>query len=115
MEGATMEISFTSDLKGIGRFPSGKNMGSGVTTQYPHGVVDASYKGTMMTAEGDQFSWWAHEKSKVTEGGRVRGVIIVTAFTTSQKLLWINRLVLALESDFDPATQQFNTIAYEWV
>ena len=26
-EGVTMEVSFTSEIKGIGRFPSGKNLG----------------------------------------------------------------------------------------
>jgi hypothetical protein len=61
IEGVTMEVSFTTDLKGIGKFPSGKNMGSGVGTQYPHGAVEASYQGTVMTSEGEQFIWWAHE------------------------------------------------------
>ena len=48
IEGITMEISFTSEIKGIGKFPSGKNMGSGTATQYPHGVVDAVYQGAFM-------------------------------------------------------------------
>jgi hypothetical protein len=42
VEGVTMEVSLTTDLKGIGEFPSGKNVGSGVGTQYLHGVVEAS-------------------------------------------------------------------------
>ena len=48
-EGVTMEVSFTSEIRGIGRFPSGKNMGSGTITQYPHGIVDGSYQGSIMT------------------------------------------------------------------
>ena len=56
VEGTTMEVSFTSEIKGFGKFPSGRNIGSGVITQYPHGAVDASYHGTIMTAEeGEQF------------------------------------------------------------
>ena len=71
IEGVTMEVSFVSEIRGIGRFPSGKNLGSGTMTQYPHGMVDASWHGSVMTAEdGEQFIWWAHEKSKVVEGGR---------------------------------------------
>jgi hypothetical protein len=60
IEGVTMEVSFTSEIRGIRRIPSGKNVGSGTMTQYPHGVVDVSYQGTFMTAEGEQFIWFDH-------------------------------------------------------
>jgi hypothetical protein len=115
VEGVTMEVSFTSEIRGIGRFPSGKNLGSGTMTQYPHGVVDASYQGSIMTAEsGDQFVWWAHEKSKVIEDGKVKGITIVTGFSNSQKLSWMNNLLLVLESEIDPQSQKFKTTGYEW-
>src|SRR5918995_307697 len=112
-EGVTMEVSFVSEIRGIGRFPSGKNLGSGTITQYPHGIVDQSNQGSMMmTAEGgnssaDQFMWWAHGKGKVVEGGKVRGLIIVTGFTNLQKLSWMNNLIMALESEFDPESKSF--------
>ena len=103
VEGVTMEVSFTSDIRGIGRFPSGKNLGSGTMTQYPHGIVDASFQGVVTTANnGEQFFWWAHEKSKVIEGGKVKGLIIITGFTNSQKLTWMNNLIIALDSEYDP-------------
>ena len=99
-EGVTMEVSFTSDIRGIGRFPSGKNLGSGTMTQYPHGIVDASFQGVVTTANnGEQFFWWAHEKSKVIEGGKVKGLIIITGFTNSQKLTWMNNLIIASDVD----------------
>ncbi|MDQ3852982.1 MAG: hypothetical protein M3299_09130, partial [Thermoproteota archaeon] len=47
VEGVTIEASFTSEIRGIGRFPSGKNLGSGAMTQYPHGIVDASWQGSL--------------------------------------------------------------------
>ena len=115
IEGVTTEVSFTSEIRGIGRFPSGKNIGSGTITHYPHGIVDQSNQGSIMTAEGgDQFMWWAHGKSKVVEGGKVRGLIIVTGFTNSQKLSWMNNLIMALETEFDPASQKFKITGYEW-
>ena len=115
VEGVTMEVSFTSDIRGIGRFPSGKNLGSGTMTQYPHGIVDASFQGVVTTANnGEQFFWWAHEKSKVIEGGRVKGLIMVTGFTNSQKLTWMNNLILALESETDFESQKFKNTGYEW-
>jgi hypothetical protein len=119
IEGVTTEVSFTSEIKGIGRFPSGKNLGSGVMTHYPHGIVDQSNQGSMMiTAEGggsdDQSLSWAHGKGKVVEGRKVRGLIIVTGFTNSQKLSWMNNLIMALELEFDAESQQFKITAYEW-
>ncbi|HVX01887.1 MAG TPA: hypothetical protein VHA09_01915 [Nitrososphaera sp.] len=114
-EGTTMEVSFTSDLKGFGNFPSGKNMGSGVVTQYPHGVVDGSYQGKLDTTAGDQIVWWAHEKGRIANGGKIKSLIIVSAFTNSQKLSpWINDMIMALEAERDPATHHSKTIAYEW-
>jgi hypothetical protein len=44
-------------------------------TQNPHGIIDAGWQGSVMPSEGgsgDQFMWWAHEKDKVVEGGKVR-------------------------------------------
>jgi hypothetical protein len=114
IEGTTMEVSFVSDLKGIGKFPSGKNTGSGTMTQYPHGAVEGNYLGFVLMQEGDQFMWWAHEKSKVSEGGKVKGVVLVSGYTNSQKLSWMNNLILALESEFDPVTQKTKTTGYEW-
>jgi len=114
VEGVKMEVSFASDIKGIGNFPSGKNMGSGTMTQYPHGVVDASYQGVVMTAEGEQYFWWAHEKSRVREGGKVKGLVTVTGFTNSPKLSWMNNLIMVIDSEFDPASQQFRGTAYQW-
>jgi hypothetical protein len=115
IEGTTMEVSFTSEIRGIDRFPNSKNLGSGTMTQYPHGIGDASYLGTLTTAEGgDQFMWWGHEKSKMTEGGKIKGSVLVTGFSNSQKLSWMNNLIIILESEYDSASQKFKTIGYEW-
>jgi hypothetical protein len=58
--------------------------------------------------------WWAHEKSKVGEDGKVRGLTMVTGFTNSQKLSWMNNLILALESETDLESQKFKNTGYEW-
>ncbi|MFL6432595.1 MAG: hypothetical protein ACJ71O_02525, partial [Nitrososphaeraceae archaeon] len=58
--------------------------------------------------------WWAHEKSKVAEDGKVRGLIMVTGFTNSQKLSWMNNLILVLESETDLEYQKFKNTGYEW-
>jgi hypothetical protein len=114
MEGTTMEVSFVEDLKGIGKFPSGKNTGSGTITRYAHGIEDASYNGFVTFQDGDTFMWWAHEKAKTVEGGKMRGIVTVTGYTNAQKYSWMNSLVMVLESEFDPATQKLRTTGYSW-
>jgi hypothetical protein len=122
IEGVAMDVSFTSEIKGIGRFPSGKNLGSGTVTQYPHGIVDGSYQGSFMTttaegsgSSGDQFVWWAHEKTKAVEGGgKFKGLTMMTGFTNLQKLSWMNNLIIALDLETDPVSQKFKATAYEW-
>jgi hypothetical protein len=39
---------------------------------------------------------------------------MVSGFTNSEKLSWMNRLIMILESEFDPTALQFRTTAYEW-
>ena len=115
IEGVTTEVSFTSEIRGEGRFPSGGNIGSGIMTKYSHGIIDATWHGSFMTAEdGDQFMWWAHEKSKVVEGGNIKGLNIMTGFTNSQKLSWMNNLIIALEVAGSMLSQKFKATGYEW-
>jgi hypothetical protein len=115
IEGVSTEISFTSEIRGEGRFPNSENLASGKVTKYPHGIIDATWQGLMTTSEGgDQYLWWGHEKSKIIEGGKIKGLIIVTGFTKSQKLSWMNNLIIALEVEGSVSTQKFQAVGYEW-
>jgi hypothetical protein len=59
--------------------------------------------------------WWAHEKSKVLEGGNIKGLNIMTGFTNSQKLSWwMNNIILALEISGSVFSQKFKATGYEW-
>lgn len=113
-EGVTTEVSFSSDIKGIGKFPSGKNLASGAMTKYPHGIIDATWHGILTTQNAEQFMWWAHEKSKVTEDGKIRGLNLVTGFTNSQKLSWMNSLIILVELAGSVYSEEFSASAYEW-
>lgn len=115
LEGVTIEISFTSDIKGVGRYPSGKNLASGIITKYPHGIIDGSWQGTLTTELGEEFMWWAHEKSKVLEGGKIKGLNVTTGFTNSQKLSWMNNLIIVIELSGSVFSDEFSAIGYEWV
>jgi hypothetical protein len=115
VEGVKMEVSFSAELKGVGSFPSGSNMGSGMMVQYPHGSVNAQYQGVVTTAaEGEQFMWWASQKGRVVEGGKVKSIVIVSGVTSSQKLSWMNSSVIVIDSELDPVAQQFRNTGYLW-
>jgi len=114
VEGTKVKVDFVSEIKGTGNFPSGQNMGLGIMNQYPHGVWDSSYHGVITTREGEQFMWWGHEKSRVGESGQVRGLVLITGFTHSQKLSWLNKLIMAAEIEFNPQVQEFAGTGYEW-
>ena len=113
-EGVTTEVSFTSDIKGIGKFPSGKNLASGAMTKYPHGIIDATWHGILTTQNAEQFMWWAHEKRKVSEDGKIRGLNLVTGFTNLQKLSWMNSLFIVVELAGSVYSEEFSASAYEW-
>jgi hypothetical protein len=84
-------------------------------TKYPYGIIDATWHGSLMQAEnGDQFMWWAHEKSKVIEGGNIKGLNIMSGFTNSQKLSWMNNLIIAPEVSGSVFSQKFKATGYEW-
>ncbi len=114
VEGTTMELSFVEELRGLSKFPNARSTGSGTMTQYPHGVVDASYNGFVTFSDGDTFLWWAHEKGRTVEGGKIRGLVMISGYTNSQKYSWLNNLVIVLETEFDPATRQIKSTGYEW-
>ena len=114
IEGVSTEISFTSEIRGEGRFPNCENLASGIVTKYPYGIIDATWQGLLTTSgDGEQYLWWGHEKGKTIEDGKIKGLIIVTGFTKSQKLSWINNLIIALESEGSVSSQKFQAVGYE--
>lgn len=114
IEGTSTEITFRSEIRGIDRFPNGKNVASGTMTKYPHGIIDAAWQGTLTTEHGEEFMWWGHEKSRVLEDGKIRGLNIVTGFTNSENLSWINKLIIVVELAASVYSDEFCATAYEW-
>ncbi len=121
IDGIVTETSFVTDVKGFGKFPNAKNTGSSITTQYPsNGIFDASMQGIAITTEGgDQIFWWAHQKTRIVEqggnGGKRKGIAIVSFFSNSQKLSWINSTIVVDDVEMDLATQEMKIVGYEWI
>ena len=51
-EGVVLKQSFTSELKGHGRWPSGMNMGSGLVKMMPNGMARGKWHGIFTTSDG---------------------------------------------------------------
>lgn len=83
-------------------------------TKYPHGIIDGSWQGILTSELDEQFMWWTHEKSKVLEGGE-RSLNVATAFTNSQKLSWMNNLIIVIELSGSVFSDEFSATAYEWI
>lgn len=66
------------------------------------------------TENAEQFMWWTHEKSKVLEDGKLEGLSLVTGFTNSQKLSWMNNLIMLVELAGSVYSDEFCATAYEW-
>ena len=106
--GVPTKVTFTSTVEGEATVTGqsnkklyGNDGGSGIMVRHEDGTVDASYEGSLMTG-GGRIMWHSHEKSKVGDDGKVRGLEIVTGFSQS----------IIMETVTEPSGDFTNT-AYE--
>ena len=56
-EGVHMEETFASEVKGLGRFPSGRNMGTMNIAARPDGFISGTAQGIFTAQDGDSVVW----------------------------------------------------------
>ena len=112
-EGVHMEETFASELKGIGRFPSGRNMGTLNIVTRPDGFSSGTGQGIFTTQNGDSVVWKLFGLGKL-EAGKDKSIAIVQFMTISQKLSWMNSLIVVLEAIADSKTMEISDAGYEW-
>jgi hypothetical protein len=100
-EESARKVSFTSEVKGEGNFPSGPNGGKGEITRHADGTFDASYDGELKTAKG-VIKWKSYERSEEVERGKVTGLEEVTGFP--QRIIMVTRML---------SSKKFRNIGYE--
>jgi hypothetical protein len=111
-EGVHMEETFASEVKGLGRGPGGRNMGTIDFVQAPSGGSSGAGQGIFTTEDGSVV-WKTYFLGK-SEAGKGKSVFIIQFMTTSQKLSWMNSLIVAEEVILDEKTQEFSGTGYEW-
>ena len=112
-EGARFEHTFTSTVKGFGRFPSGTNMGTIDFVVAPDGSSSGNGQGIFTSQSGEAVTWKIHLFGK-REKGKDKSFGILKFWTASKKLVWLNGTIHALEGISDPKTMEGSDIGYSW-
>jgi hypothetical protein len=112
-EGVHVEETFVSEVKGLGRFPSGRDMGTLNIVERAGGVFSGTGQGTKTTQDGDSAVWKCYLIGKL-EAGKYKCLITIEFMTASQKLSWMNGLIAIEELISDPITMELSGTAYEW-
>jgi hypothetical protein len=110
--GITMKQSFNSEVMGIGKFPSGMNMGSGTIRIGMDEKAHGKWHGMMMTEDNETIVWKGSGHSKRHEGN-VKGIMVITLMTKSEKYAWMNSIIVV--NEIDGNMMDFNNVAHEWV
>ncbi len=110
--GLEMLQSFNTELKGTGRMPSGTNMASGKIVVMPNGMAHGKWHGMIMTADGEMIVWAGNGRSKRGPNG-IRGVMLITYMTMSEKLKWLNETIGIADITSSDMTQVSITVS-EW-
>ena len=111
-EGATIEFSMVSQIKGFGRTPNGRNMGTMTAVEGPN-TSTSTGQGMVVTEDGEMLPWHALGVSKMV-GGKSKGITLVTFSTRSQKYAWMNDVLLVVATEGSADFSEFSTTGYEW-
>lgn len=109
--GIVMKQSFSSEVTGFGRCPSGMNMGSGTVCMHQDGKAHGKWVGMMMTEDNEMITWKASGHSK-RSGEGLKGIMVITFMTKSEKYEWINSIIAV--ADLESTMIEFSDVAYEW-
>lgn len=112
-EGVHMEETFASEVKGLGRAPSGRNIGTINVIETHGGFSSGTGQGYLVTQEGDSVVWKCYLLGK-SEAGKTKSLNIIQFMTNSQRLSWMNGFIAVAESIADEKTMEFSDTGYEW-
>lgn len=111
VEGVVMKQTFTSEVKGHGKWPNGVNMGSGMVKILPNGMARGKWHGIINMADGEMATWKGSGRSKRTANS-IKGVMLISFMTMSEKYKWMNEVIAIAEVSGDSMT--FTDVGYEW-
>ena len=110
--GMSIEFSFASEVQGIGRYPSGRDMGTLSSLDGPH-TNRSTGQGVIITKDGEMLPWHGSGIDKRV-GDKIKGIFLATFTTMSQKYAWMNDVLIVLDSEASADRTKFSDTAYEW-
>lgn len=112
-EGAHIEQTFTTEVKGFGKAKNGSNVGTLDIFAAPNGIMNGTGHGYCTNEDGD-IVMWTHSFIGKLEGSKGKSVAILQFWTNSPKLSWMNNLIVVEEGYSDTKTMEIGGIGYEW-
>lgn len=111
---ATIELDTEGEFKGFGRARGIDRhyIATGIVLRGPGNVRGASFQ-EMFTTAGETIIINGNQLTKL-DGGKSKGFSLLTFTTTSEKISWVNDLILVREGYNDPVSDQFSGSIYEW-
>ncbi len=110
--GVVMKQSFNSDLMGVGKFPSGMIMGTGTIWIGMDEKAHGTWQGLMTTQDNETIVWEGTGHSK-RHKGVIRGIMVMTFMSKSEKYAWINSIIVI--NEIEGNMMEFKSTAYEWM
>jgi hypothetical protein len=104
-------LTYSSEVEGFGRWPSGTIIGSGREQVGADGRVRGEWHGLLSTIEGGEFIRWIGTDQSVDNRKVDRGVMLMHFQTTSRKLSWMNDILVMKKHS--GTAREFNGIGYE--
>jgi hypothetical protein len=111
-EGITIELNIMSEVKGHGRTPNGRNIGTLTLIEGPK-TSPSTGQGIFVTEDGETLPWHVNGVGKII-GGKRRAISLATFSTSSQKYAWVNDGIYVLDAEFSADLSQFSDTSYEW-
>ena len=93
-DGTVIESTFSSEIKGYGRFPDCTNLGSGRLLQTPKGISLGKYNGIVSAGKGEIATWRVNVRTKA-EAEKTKGIVVMR-FDTNSKLTLMNNLIASI-------------------
>ena len=110
-EGVVLKQTFNSEVIGSGKFPSGMNLGSGVIRIKAEGKAHGKWRGILTTKDGEMVTWKGSGHS-MRASNTVRGIMVITFMTMSEKLKWMNSIIVV--DEITGNLMDFTGLAHEW-
>ena len=109
--GITFEYTVATEVKGLGRLASGRNVGTISIVQGPITNISKG-QGVCTTTDGELLPWHFLGIGKVV-GNRVKGAGLVVFSTRSQKYAWTNDNLYYIDFDNAVDLSEISDTGYE--